>query len=336
VSARRLSAAALAVVLTACAGAARPAAAPAPREGWVAAEGGVRLYWRTLGSGPDTVIVLHGGPGLGMGTVLPDLGPLAAGRTLLFYDQAGAGRSGPVDDTLRLAAPRHVADLEAVRRHFGLDRVTLLGATWGAAIAAMYAAEHPERVERLVLLSPYPVARDPDFGRYVENVLARVGPRAAERMAAVQAEQATAADPLASCREYYAILLPRFLADSASMSRLRADPCDAPPESARRTFAQSDYQIASLGAWDFRPALARVAAPALVVWGEADALPREAAAGWVAAFPNAALLAVPGAGHFPHTERPERVFPALDDFLSGRWPAGAAPVRGAATTPARR
>jgi proline iminopeptidase len=78
-----------------------------------------------------------------------DLTPLAATHTLLFYDQRGAGRSSLVTDSAALDGQRFAEDLESVRKHFGLARVTLLGHSWGAGVAALYSSRYPDRIARL-------------------------------------------------------------------------------------------------------------------------------------------------------------------------------------------
>ena len=134
------------------------AAAAPVQEGWLTGADGVQLRFQVVGSGRDTVVVLHGGPVLFSSSYLVrDFGPLVRGRTLIFYDQRGAGRSElPADTTLHTAG-RFVADLEAVRVHFGLAKMKLLGHSWGAMLAGMYAIEHPDRVERMVLANPAPI-----------------------------------------------------------------------------------------------------------------------------------------------------------------------------------
>lgn len=94
-----------------------------------------------MGSGPDTLVVIHGGPGFTMDYLAADLEPLAEHHTLLFNDQRGTGRSTLVTDSAALDAQRFVDDLEALRRHLSLGSVNLLGHSWGAAIAALLARE---------------------------------------------------------------------------------------------------------------------------------------------------------------------------------------------------
>ena len=105
--------------------------------GYVDAGGGIQLFYRMMGSGQDTLVVIHGGPGFSMDYFLEDLSPLAANHVLLFYDQRGAGGSTLVSDSASLNAQRFVDDLEAIRKHFRISRLKLLGHSWGTAVAAM-------------------------------------------------------------------------------------------------------------------------------------------------------------------------------------------------------
>src|SRR5258706_9364961 len=118
---------------------------------------GVQLFERRIGSGPP-VVVLHGGPGAQHDYLLPGFDRLASHRTLIYYDQRGGGRS-PVPRDVPVGWQEHVADLEALRVLWGLDRLTLTGYSWGALLALLYAVEHRARVERLALVSCPPVWR---------------------------------------------------------------------------------------------------------------------------------------------------------------------------------
>src|SRR5260370_6027352 len=116
---------------------------------------GVHLYTRRVGDGP-AVVVLHGGPGAHHDYLLPQYDRLALGRTLLYYDQRGGGRS-PVSRETPVGWREHVADLEALRQRWGLERVTLLGYSWGGLLAVLYALTHPDRVARPALGSAAPL-----------------------------------------------------------------------------------------------------------------------------------------------------------------------------------
>ena len=81
----------IALALAAC-HPAPPTAPAAPTEGQLPGDG-TSLYYRTTGGGPDVLVMIHGGPGMDSGYMIPDFGPLAAHHRLVFYDQRGSGRS---------------------------------------------------------------------------------------------------------------------------------------------------------------------------------------------------------------------------------------------------
>src|SRR5437870_6773295 len=131
------------------------AAEPTPAVAATVELDGVRLFTRRAGDGPP-VVVLHCGPGAHHDYLLPQYDLLARGRTLLYYDQRGGGRS-PVGRDVPVGWQEHVADLEALRKHWAIDRLTLLGYSWGGLLAVLYALEHPDRVGRLALVAPAPL-----------------------------------------------------------------------------------------------------------------------------------------------------------------------------------
>src|SRR5207248_1958070 len=104
-------------------------------EGWLPAEEGLRLHYELRGSGSQAVVVplavYLAGP----------LGPLADGQRLIFYDLRGRGRSDAVRDPARIGITHDLTDVEAVRRHFELERMALVGFSYVGGMAAGYAAE---------------------------------------------------------------------------------------------------------------------------------------------------------------------------------------------------
>ena len=117
---------------------------------------GHRVYWECCGN-PDgkPAIYLHGGPGSGCTPGQRRFFDPAAYRALLF-DQRGSGRTRPLasdaDADLSANTTAHlIADIEALRRHHGVDSWTVLGMSWGTTLALAYAQTHPQRVDGLVL-----------------------------------------------------------------------------------------------------------------------------------------------------------------------------------------
>lgn len=293
----------------------RASAALTVQEGILTGADGVPLRYRVVGTGPDTVVVLHGGPSVFSSSYLvDDLAPLAAGRTLIHYDQRGAGRSGLPADMALVTVERHVADLEAVREHFGLEEMKLVGHSWGAMLAAFYTAAHPGRVERLALLNPGPIDV-PLHLEFLQNRGARITPEDAALQEQMLTNIFTGNDPVGSCEVFFGSLVKAYMADPSAVARFRGEWCDVTPERAQDMWFSLERVVVSLGLWDLRPLLAEVAVPALVVHGTGDPIPFASSQAWAASIPGARLEVIDGTGHFPWLENPVAVFTTLDTFL---------------------
>ena len=138
----------LVFVLSACAD-----SGLSPGEGYVDVEGG-RVWYRIVGSGSETpLLLLHGGPGA-PSYYLNSLEGIAADRPVIFYDQLGAGRSArPADPTL-WRVDRFVNELAQVRQALGLRDVHIFGHSWGTMLAVDYMITDPKGVHSLILASP--------------------------------------------------------------------------------------------------------------------------------------------------------------------------------------
>lgn len=298
---------------------------PPSTEGYVDAGNGVQLFYRLLGRGRDTLVVIHGGPGFSSSYFGHDLDALVgtgSGHALLFYDQRGAGRSTLVKDSAALTGPRFAEDLEAVRRHFQFDKLTVLGHSWGAGVVALYAVQYPRRLGRVVIVGGIPLTArglTAFFGGL------RAGRDSATRQRMEQWNAALEANPedQAACRESNALFFKPFFVDTTGATLRRVDFCGDPAASRRNSLLVNRYVWASLGAYDWRPAMRQIAAPTLIMHGEREVIPREYAREWAATMPNARLLIMPGVGHFLYVEDPARFFSAVDAFLAGGWPSGA-------------
>lgn len=307
----------------------------APGEGYIRTADGVRLFYKVVGGGPETLIAVHGGPGNTLESIRADLEPLAKNRRVIYYDQRGNGRSDLIRDRDRLGVSKHVEDLEAVRSYFKLDKVTLLGNSWGGMLIAYYAAAHPDRVARMVMHSPGEPTKA--FAvEAVEEMQSRIDQRydaARRRRFGVVSNPQTwvkAADPRAVCREFFEMLLPIYVSKPESAKLLKGDVCSGPEEAVRYQQVVNTYVIDSLGDWDVLPSLGVVKAPVLVIHGAADPIPVESSEAWARAFPDAQLLLIEGAGHIPQVEQPEIFFNAVEAFLKGGPVPGAKKISAAA------
>lgn len=296
-------------------------------EGFAFVRPGLHLYYRILGEGPETVVVPNAN---WLGELLH---PLAEARRLIFYDPRSRGRSSAVTDGRHLSLEEDVADLEAIRRYFGLDRMSLLGASYHAAITALYALESPERVERMLLVCPITPRTPGEWVQELPSPEALIHPPGIPRLEEMRREGVDETDPVAFCRAWFLyFLLPALMGELGAATRFPLDDvCSFPNEWPQRTMPlYFEHILPKMGRWDFRPRLPALKAPLLVIQGTDDVVPVEASREWAAHAGNGRFLLVKGAGHHPYIERPREFFPAADSFLKGTWPQGAEIVRRAA------
>ncbi|WP_031070172.1 alpha/beta fold hydrolase [Streptomyces sp. NRRL WC-3742] len=256
---------------------------------------GTTLHYTVAGSGP-VLVCLAGGPGADVRD-LAELGWLADSRTLVTLDARAAGRSETPADRATCAFPEQSRDLEALRLHLGAERLDLLGHSAGSLTVQAYAADHPQRVGRLVLITPAGlVAREIDQAE-VEAIRARRDqePGAAEALAA-------GAEPWLYGRWTEAARR-HFEADAAYPQ---------PPSWLREAFYVRPDPV--------RESARRAALPhpVLVIAGAEDGVAGTGTARRVAsAYPAARLEVLPGCGHWPWIDEPAAVRKLLTGFLDG-------------------
>jgi proline iminopeptidase len=307
--------------LTAVSGFALPPVAGTAQEheGYALTPDSVRLWYRVVGEGTETLLapvaVYHG----------TKLDRLAKGRRLVLYDPRGRGRSDSVSPD-KVSLDHQIRDLETIRKAVGAARVVLIGWSGLGMELFVYALRHPDRVTRLVQLAPVPPRRDP----YMQGMMADRRSRTdSSAWAALQARKGRGefdADEVRWCRELARVTMPASFGDTRFIAQV-PEVCAFPNEWPSRLAPYFDALLGSFGDFDWRADLSRVRIPRLVIHGERDNIPLEGNKEWVARQPEARLLVIPGAGHWPHYERPGETLGAIESFLEGQWPEGSVRLR---------
>lgn len=264
---------------------------------------GVSLYERRVGSGPP-VVMLHGGPGASHDYLRPGFDLVAQGRELVYYDQRGGGRS-PVGRDVPVGWREHVADLDALRELWGLERLTICGYSWGGLLAMLYAVTHPARVERLALVSPAPAWREARQ-RFEETFARRnLDPALQAERARLRESGLREADPEAYQRRLFELSVVPYFVDPSKVRDLTPF----------RVVGRTQQEVwSSLGDYDLRPELERLDVPSLVLHGREDVIPYEAAEA-AARLLRAEWHLLSPCGHCPHVEQPEAFARAVGGFL---------------------
>ena len=154
-------------------------------EGQIDVPGG-QVWYKVVGSGESVpLLTLHGGPGGGHDYLEP-LNALASERPVVFFDQLGCGKSDTPDDVSLWRIDRFVDEVTAVRDALGLDRIHLLGHSWGGWLAIEYMLGAPSGVVSLTLASTS--ASIPQFVYEAGKLISELPREMAETMRRLEAE----------------------------------------------------------------------------------------------------------------------------------------------------
>jgi proline iminopeptidase len=293
-------------------------------------EPGIELHYFTQGEGRP-VLIIHGGPGAPYTEPIAALDALADQYAFYYYDQRGCGQSTrPIDRftsknygenvTLlddKLGMATQLADIERIRRILGEEKLILIGHSFGGLLASLYAAEFPEHVEALVLISPAEMVKmPPPEGGLYESIKAYLPQNMQDSY------QAYIKDYLNFGKIFQyseADLQQRTLAFTAYYQTAMQKKGMTIPES---------NNSSEVGGWmpfalyfgigsrnDFTPALKVVTAPVLILHGEDDFQSINVSYLYSEAFPNSRVESIADAGHFSFADQPQQFIQLLKDFL---------------------
>ena len=279
---------------------------------------GHSTWYTIVGEGEEPgklpLLLLHGGPG-GAHDYMESMGELArGGRRVIMYDQLGCGKSPVPPDPDMWTVELFIEEVDAVRQALGLERLHILGQSWGGMLGMEYALTQPDGVESLVICdSP---ARMDLWVEEANRLRAELPPEVQATLLKHE-QDGTTDDPAyeEACLVFY-----------------NRHVCRVPwSESVARSFAQmpnevymtmngpSEFHcIGTLRTWDVTPRLGEITIPTLVISGRYDeATPRisqEVSDG----IPGSEWVLFEESSHMPHEEEPERFRQVVGDFLAQR------------------
>lgn len=274
---------------------------------------GATLFCRVMGHG-SPIIVLHGGPGLSQDYLLPHMLELAKTHRVIFYDQRGCGRStGDVNaETINISC--YVSDLEAVRKAFGCDDVTILGHSWGAFLAIHYAIVHPEHIGKLILSHPAP-ASSQDYAAFAAEYT-RHAAAIKDELAAIEASPAFRTGDPDTTERWWRLQFSFYWYNRDRAEHLNVRMSPSAFLNGQRVFACLQDSIFSKP-YDLMPVLQNLKIPTLVISSDTDVMPSFTAQHIASNIKDSRYVLMTHCGHFPFVEDPQPYFQIVKDFLSG-------------------
>jgi proline iminopeptidase len=318
------------VLLAVLAGAqSKPQAATAnvfpQQEGFVDANG-VMIYYKVMGRG-EPLMIVHGGPGASHDYFLPYLLPLARHHKLIFIDERGSGRSQKLEDPTGYTVENMVEDVESVRQALGLGKISLLGHSYGGALAQAYALKYQSNLSHLILGSTWSStkAMNDVFVRMKQNM----SPELRDRIAKLEAtglfgrgkdyekSRYTAEYMIAAWGEGYFPYLYHNRPDP------NYDPIDAGKMSwdLYREMWGSDGEFVidgNLKSVEYTDRLRTIKVPTLILAGDHDECDPSLAKTMQERITGSKLVIFPSSGHMTFVDQSRMFVKAVDDFLKER------------------
>jgi proline iminopeptidase len=283
------------------------AAHPAHRTGSVHTVD-VELGYETFGvlGAEIPIVAVNGGPGLSHAYMMQnDLWQrVAAHRLVVLYDQRGTGSSKQVQPNAAQTMEAQVADLDALRKALALDKIAVLGDSYGGMIAMAYGAAHPEHVARLILSD----SAAPSWKGLV-HLLPSVFPDTEE--AGEADAKKLASDPEAAAKAGFInhMRMMFYSTDRRDAFLAHAADLGVMPQVGAAVHKATENI-------DLTPKLADFKFPTLVITGRYDMNVAPLTAWRMAhAIPAAQLVFFEKSGHLPAYEEPDKYIQVLEAFL---------------------
>lgn len=282
-------------------------------EGFVKVTGGNVWFRKVEGEGNLTpLLILHGGPGFSS-LPLHRLDPLAKERTVIYYDQLGAGFSKGPNDPALWNLDRFVEELGQVREELGLEEVHILGHSWGTTLLASYLLTKPAGVKSATFSSPCLSA--PRWAEDANRLLKQLPIKTQEVIVQCEAEGNTDSEEYNNAMGEFA---KRFIC------RVDVDPKERAKvkelgnlEVYNTMWGPSEFCVTgNLKNFDCTSRLHEIETPSLFLCGRYDEATPESTSYFSGLVPNSKLHIFAESAHSPYREQPEEYLQVVNEFLA--------------------
>ena len=283
------------------------------QSGYISVESG-KLFYQRFGKGVP-IIVVHGGPGLDQGYLLPQMLEFAKDHEVIFYDQRGSGRSLESSiDPKYISSDQFTKDLETLRLELGLKKVAIIGHSWGGFLSMSYAIKYPANVSSLVLVGSAPAnykgqkAFADEFDKRTHSIKHKIDPLFNDKTLSTLSKE--------EINQAYRDLFSVYFKNPSNTKKLTLD--------MRKESAIGGFNVLSLMLKttyftpdsNLVPALGKLNVPTLIIHGNQDIIPVGTAQTIQKAIPGSQVVYLNDCGHFPYIEKPNEFFSSIRSFLS--------------------
>ena len=284
-------------------------------ERFIEVEDGFKVWTKTVGGGASLelppLLVLHGGPGMGH-EYLENLSLLASSKQkVIFYDQLGCGKSDCPDDPGRWKIPRFVREVDMVRGALNLDRVIILGQSWGGMLAIEYLLTKPQGVIGTILSNSLSSAilMGTEIMR-LKNALPK------PTLEVLLAHEAAGTTDSAEYKQATAVFYSQHIFRVDPLPQEILDALESSNQVYEVMWGKNEFSITgNLKSWDRTSDLNQITLPVKIISGEFDESTPEVNRVLSEGLENADWTLMPGCSHLPNLENPQPYMALIQDFM---------------------
>ncbi len=281
------------------------------RDGYVTVNDSLRLYYEFFGNGKDTVVISDGQ------FISQYLQNYNGKLTLLVFDVRDRGKSSSFKSDIRISIEDNLEDVEAIRKHFKIQKINLLGWSYMGAMTAMYASSYPNNVKSIVLMSPMSISKksnaklvtkSTDLSSYkneLNDFIAKGGRES---------------NPAEFSRLFWKNMLAPSIHDLNKLNSFVERIPNIDNESPRNVRSNVGTIFKKLGDWDFTDIASKIQCRTLIIFGTSDTIPVENSLEWTSSIPKSRYLEFTESGHLLFAEETSKWTSTIEKFFNGQWP----------------
>lgn len=277
---------------------------------------GRRIWYAIVNGGDEAatpLLTLHGGPGGAHYCLEPLAGLAETGRSVIFYDQLGCGRSDRPDDPSLWTVDYFLHEIDEVREQLDLEQVHVLGLSWGGMLALEYAVRQPAGLRSIIVASA--AASIPKWVDACNQLRSQLPDQVQATLAKHENAETTDTDEYrTAAREFYDRHVcrrqpwPDYVLESVHEM-------ETSPVYLHMNGPSEFHVTGTLKDWSIEASLSHISVPVLITSGRYDECVPELVDEMKDRIPGARSVMFEHSAHFAHAEEPERYLDVIRDFL---------------------
>lgn len=279
-------------------------------EGYIQTNG-INTFYKYMGDG-EPIIVVHGGPGMAHNYLVPKFKRLAKNYKLILYDQRACGKTNGEEYPEQITMNNLVKDLDELKIVFGINKMNLIGQSFGGLIALNYAIKYQNNLNNLVILESAPASSEYE-SEFENTIMERLTKKEkVKQLRLKKSKEFKNLNPETHVK-YYLSLFKAYFYDKSYHKKLNFNYFTK--EMLKKNAISDPMFDKYIENYDIYDKLKNITCPTLIIHGKYDPIPYQSIVRIHDCIVDSELILFEKCGHFAHIEKEEEYFSAIQKFL---------------------